>query len=240
MSKIIAGNFKMNKTLAECENYADAIREVRVPKAREVILFPPSFATHYFAVNISNPKIRIGVQNCSNEEQGAFTGEIAASQIKELGATYVLLGHSERRNKLGESNYLINQKILAAEKNKLKVVLCVGEKLEEIKKRKTVLSFQLKQCLAGVNMNNIIIAYEPVWAIGTGKTCDTKTIQEVHKYIKKTVKDLTNKTVQVLYGGSVKDSNAEEILGLDQVDGVLVGGACLNASTFEKIIKAGA
>ena len=240
MSKIIAGNFKMNKTLAECKDYVDAIKNVMIPEDREVVLFPPIFAVDLFSSCVNISRIKIGVQNCSNEEQGAFTGEVAASQIKALGADYVLLGHSERRNKLCETNAVINEKIVKAEENGLSVVLCVGEKLEEIKNRKEVLFAQIKECLLHANTDNIVIAYEPIWAIGTGKTCDTKTISEVHKYIKEVVKETTGKAVKVLYGGSVKASNAAEILLASDVDGVLVGGACLDAVTFAEIIRAGA
>ena len=178
----------------------------------------------------------IGAQNVSTEECGAFTGELSASMLKSANVSYCIVGHSERRTKLHETDEDINKKVQLLLEQNITPIICIGEKLEEISKKKSVLSKQLTGALKNVD-KDFIVAYEPVWAIGTGKSCGEKDIEETHKYIKEKIKKLTGKDIMVLYGGSVKSSNAESILNTKYVDGVLVGGACLKTDEFYKIIQ---
>ena len=233
MKKIIAGNFKMNKTLKECEDYLKLIKKYKVPKDKKVIVCPPVFAVNSFS-GIKN--ISVGAQNVATSENGAYTGEISASQLKSLKTDYCLVGHSERRNYFNESDNDVNTKAKMLETYNIMPIICIGEKLEEISKKKYILKNQIKGSCKDLN-GEFIVAYEPVWAIGTGKTCELNDIEKTHKYIKEVLFSLTGKDIKVLYGGSVKPDNASIILGLDVVDGVLVGGACLDFSKFSKIIE---
>lgn len=239
MQKIIAGNFKMNKTLAECKDYADKFKSFTIPSNRTLIFCPPIYAMEHFNHAFFRRKnVLIGAQNCAREENGALTGEISAQMIKSAGANVCIVGHSERRIKLGETNADINTKLKLLVHEGVTPILCIGETLSETSRRKSVLSKQLEEGLKNIDVSQVIIAYEPVWAIGTGKTCSLEIIKEVHAYIKSKIERLYGKLPKVLYGGSVNEYNAGDILRLDCVDGVLVGGASLNPDTFYKVLTA--
>ncbi|MDD2909298.1 MAG: triose-phosphate isomerase [Candidatus Pacebacteria bacterium] len=216
MKKIIVGNFKMNPL---SKKKAEELFKVFDIKTKHLIILCPPFTY----LQKGNNYI-LGAQNCFYKNEGAYTGEISPKMLKDLGCKYVIIGHSERREIFKEDNECINLKIKICLENKLKPILCIGEKLGG--DRKQVLRAQLK----GINNKNIIIAYEPVWAIGTGKACGLEDILSSYNLIKKIAKE--NK---VLYGGSVNSSNAKEIINI--TDGVLVGGASINKKEFLKIIK---
>ena len=216
MKKIIVGNFKMNPF---SKKEAEELFKAFDIKTKNIVILCPSFTY----LQKGNNYI-LGAQNCFYKNEGAYTGEISPKMLKDLGCKYVIIGHSERREIFKEDNECINLKIKICLENKLKPILCVGEKLGE--DRKQVLRAQLK----GINNKNIIIAYEPVWAIGTGKACELEDILSSYNLIKKIAKE--NK---VLYGGSVNSINAKDIINI--TDGVLVGGASINKKEFLKIIK---
>ena len=236
MNKIIAGNFKMNKTIKECMEYAIKFSGYKLPKNRDVILCPPAYALDIFSKTLKK-YCKIGCQNIGAREQGALTGELSASMIKSAGVTFALVGHSERRHIIGETDEDINKKAILLQNQDITPIICIGETLEQSSKKKAVLGAQISKAIKGLN-KDFIIAYEPVWAIGTGKTCDTDTISKTHEYIKEKVLKLTGRDVPVLYGGSVKTNNAKLILNTKNVDGVLVGGACLDPEEFYKIVIA--
>lgn len=231
--KYIVANFKLNGNSQFISSYCKDINSF-VNNPENLLIALPSPYLH-FADSFAQNGIQIGAQNISEYSSGAYTGEVSAQMVKDLGATFTLIGHSERRNIFGESLETIANKMEVALKNNIKVILCVGEKLEDKTKYKSVISCQLKSALKNVDLSNIIIAYEPVWAIGTGRVATTKDIVRVHGYIKDFLLKNYKANVPVLYGGSVKASNSAEILELDQVDGVLVGGASLKADEFSKI-----
>jgi len=192
-------------------------------KTKHLIILCPPFCYFKKGVNYA-----LGAQNCFYKNEGAYTGEVSPKILKDVGCKYVIIGHSERRNILSEANESINAKVKICIENKLKPILCIGEKLGE--NREEILKMQLKEGLKGIKDKSIIIAYEPVWAIGTGKTCDLKDILSSYNLIKKIVPES-----KVLYGGSVNSKNAHEIINI--TDGVLVGGASVNKNEFLKMIK---
>ncbi len=248
--KVIAGNWKMHKTNPEAVRLVKQLRklmEKNPPKKTRVIVCPPFTALSVVNEVIKGSKIQLGAQNMFWEEEGAFTGEISPRMIKSTGAKYVIIGHSERRRYFKEDERTINRKIHLALKNKLKVIHCIGETLEEREQNLTqdIIINQIEWGLKDVTpeqMKNIIIAYEPVWAIGTGKTATPQQAQEVHAFIREMVNTIVGQgvgnTVTILYGGSVKPENAGGLLAQPDVDGALVGGACLEAWSFFKIIQA--
>lgn len=205
--------------------------------------FPYLPVTHDFLAR-HDSQLALGGQDCSNQDSGAFTGDIAASMLRDAGCGYVILGHSERRQYHAEPDSLIAQKITAAQKSGLIAVLCIGETKEQREDAKTmaILSLQLKGCLTGgINPKQLVVAYEPVWAIGTGLNATNEDIVTAHAHIRKELKSILGadgEGVAILYGGSVKSSNAKEILAAPGVDGVLVGGASLKADEFTAIYKA--
>lgn len=231
--KYIVANFKLNGDLQFIKNYA-ADLNLQVNKPTNMMIALPNVYLHLKKHFVKN-SILIGAQNVSEYQKGAYTGEVSAKMLSDIGADFVIIGHSERRHVFGETNEQIAAKVKIALQNGLKVILCVGEQLEEKNKYRFVISEQLKTALKDVDLSNVIVAYEPVWAIGTGKVATTKDIIKVHDYIKQLVNKKFNYNVPVLYGGSVKPNNSAEILALSQVDGVLVGGASLNAEEFSKI-----
>lgn len=247
---IIAGNWKMYKTNPQAVSLVRQLKrrlEKKPANKTMVIVCPPFTAISRVKDELKGSKIAVGAQNISWEEEGAYTGQVSAQMVKSAGAKYVIIGHSERRRYFKEDEKLINRKIKLALKNKLKVIHCVGETLEERKQNLTqdIIANQLEWDLKGVKaseLKNIIIAYEPVWAIGTGKTATPSQAQEVHAFLR-TLLDVfytegTGKKMSVLYGGSVKPANAERLLSQPDIDGALVGGACLAANDFMKIISA--
>ena len=244
---IIAGNWKMNKTVAEALDLVNGIkREVANVKEVDIVVAPPFTALESVSKALLNSNVRLGAQNMSENGPGAFTGEIAATMLKEFSVRYVILGHSERRQYQKESDELISKKAAAAHASALKPIVCVGETLSEREGGITekVIGTQVRGSLAGLTREQIeetIVAYEPVWAIGTGKTASSQQAQDVHAFIRKVLVELyddaTARRVRIQYGGSVKPSNAREIMGMPDVDGALVGGAALEARSFADIIR---
>jgi triosephosphate isomerase len=244
---IIAGNWKMNKTVAESlALVADLKRELAGIKEVDIVVAPPFTALESVSRAILDSNIRLAAQNMSENGVGAFTGEIAAVMLKEFSTRYVILGHSERRQYQKESDALIAKKALAVHAASLKPIVCVGETLAEREGNLTekVLDTQVRGSLAGFTKEQAvetILAYEPVWAIGTGKTATTKQAQDAHAFIRsvlaKIFDEITSRRVRIQYGGSVKPNNAKELMGQPDVDGALVGGASLEARSFADIIK---
>ncbi len=246
-NKVIAGNWKMNNSIEESVKLISELKQGLIETKVKVIICPPFTSLETANALIKGSQIELGAQNMHNETSGAFTGEISASMLKSVGCKYVILGHSERRAIFGESNEFINKKVHKALSENLIPILCVGESLEEREKNitKDVVKKQLLVGLDSVSSEqakDIIIAYEPVWAIGTGKTASPEQAQEVHEFIRtlldeKYGKETAEKMI-IQYGGSVKPENAGELLSQKDIDGALVGGACLKADSFLGIIKA--
>jgi triosephosphate isomerase (TIM) len=244
---IIAGNWKMNKTVAEALDLVKGTkRELASVKEVDIVVCPPFTALSEVSKAILNSNIRLGAQNMSEHGFGAYTGEIAAGMLKEFSVRYVILGHSERRQFQRETDELIAKKALAAHGAALKPIVCVGETLAEREggQTQTVLDKQIRGSLSGLTkeqMEETIIAYEPVWAIGTGKTATPAQAQEAHAYIRRLISKLFDETVarrvRIQYGGSVKPSNARELMSLADVDGALVGGASLEDRSFADIVR---
>lgn len=247
MKKIIAANWKMNETRAQGEALARSVAEgiASLPDDRKVVIFPPATALD-IVTGASMSRFETGIQNFYPAENGAFTGEISPAMVHDCGGQWALCGHSERRHIFNEPDELISRKVNFALAHDLKVMLCVGETLEERESGhlNAVLMRQLTSALSGQSsetaVSSIAIAYEPVWAIGTGKTAGPAEIKEAHELIRGDLRTMFASActeLPILYGGSVKPSNAHEILGLDNVDGVLVGGASLEAKSFLAIIN---
>ncbi len=244
---IIAGNWKMNKTVAESLDLANGlVRELKEVKEVDIAICPPFTALSEVSKAVIDSNIRLGAQNMSQNGYGAHTGEIAAGMLKEFSTKYVILGHSERREYQRESDELIAAKAKAAHEAGLKPIVCVGEQLEERESGNTenVVGTQVRGSLEGLTteeMLGTVIAYEPVWAIGTGKTATAEQAQEVHAFIRNLLADLfdadTAKAVRIQYGGSVKPDNARELMGQPDIDGALVGGASLDVRVFSELIK---
>lgn len=243
---LIAGNWKMNKTVAESLDLVqELVREVNQVKEVDIVVCPPYTALIEVSKKVIESNIRLGAQNMSEHTAGAYTGEIAAEMLKEFLVRYVILGHSERRQYQEESDSLISKKALAAHAASIKPIICVGETLEQRESGVTndVVGSQIKGSLAGLTseqMLETVIAYEPVWAIGTGKTASSEQAQDVHAFIRSVLKELHGndvaKQVRIQYGGSVKPGNARELMGQPDIDGALVGGASLDAKSFSEII----
>ncbi len=248
--KVIAGNWKMHKTNSEAIRLIQQLRkllEKTPPRRTRVMVFPPFTALSVVNDALKGSKIILGAQNIFWEDEGAYTGEVSARMVKSAGAKYVIIGHSERRRYFKEDEHTINRKIHLALKHKLKVIHCIGETLEEREQNLTqdIIINQIEWGLKDITpdqMKQIVIAYEPVWAIGTGKTATPDQAQEVHAFIREMVNTIVGGNagdkVTILYGGSVKPENAAGLLAQPDVDGSLVGGACLQASSFFKIIQA--
>jgi triosephosphate isomerase len=244
---IIAGNWKMNKTVAEAVSLVRALRrDLNAVKEADIVVCPPFTALSEVSKEILDSNIRLGAQNMSENGYGAHTGEIAAGMLKEFSVRYVILGHSERRQFQKETDALISKKVLAAHAAALKPILCVGETLAEREAGQTekVVETQLRGSLAGVDREHIVetvIAYEPVWAIGTGKTATTEQAQQAHAFIRHLLASMYDensaKRVRIQYGGSVKPNNAAELMSQPDVDGALVGGASLDDRSFVELIK---
>ena len=244
---IIAGNWKMNKTVAEALDLVDDLkRELGTIKEVDVVVCPPFTALSDVSKAILDSVIRLGAQNMSEHKVGAFTGEIAAGQLKEFSVRYVILGHSERRQYQRETDELVALKALAAHGASLKPIVCVGESLSDREAGRTekVLEKQVRGSLAGLTkdqMAETTVAYEPVWAIGTGKTATTDQAEKAHGFIRSLVAGLFDdsvaRRVRIQYGGSVKPANARELMGQPNVDGALVGGASLEPRSFADIVK---
>ncbi len=245
---IVAGNWKMNKTVSDGVDLATSIkRELGEFRDVDVVLCPPFTAIKSVGEVISGSHVDLGAQNMHWEKSGAFTGEVSAEMLRDLYCHYVILGHSERRAYFGETDAIVNKKVKAALAANLKPIVCVGETLQERESGKTadVVTTQIRGSLAGLTAKELvetIIAYEPVWAIGTGKTATTAQAQEVHALIRGLIRQLSDDTVaqsiRIQYGGSVKASNAKELFSQPDIDGGLIGGASLEARSFVDIVKA--
>ena len=245
---VIAGNWKMNKTPSETKAFLEALKPVVAGKDNcDIVCCVPATNLAVAVETVKGSNIKIGAQNVHFEKSGAFTGEISADMLVDLGVEYVIIGHSERRQYFAETDETVNARVKAALEAGLKVILCVGELLEQREDGITseTVSLQTKIALGGVSadeMKNIIIAYEPVWAIGTGKTATADQANEVNHTIREVIADLYGKAVAdattVQYGGSMNAANAQELLSTEDVDGGLIGGASLKAADFSVIVKA--
>ncbi len=244
---LIAGNWKMNKTVAEAlDLVTDLKRELATIKEVDLVVCPPFTALDAVSKAIMDSNLRLGAQNMSDHNFGAYTGEICAGMLKEFSVRYVILGHSERRQYQKESDELISRKAQAVHAAALKPIVCVGENLAERESGQTwrVLETQVRGSLAGLTaeqMVETVVAYEPVWAIGTGKTATSAQAQEAQAFVRQQLAALFDegvaKRVRIQYGGSVKPQNARELMGQPDVDGALVGGASLEGRSFADIVK---
>lgn len=245
---IIAGNWKMNKTLSETKAFAEEIKPLLgKPKWCEVVLCVP-FVNIQAAVRLfKDSRIAIGAENCHYESHGAYTGEVTAEMLKEVGAKYVVIGHSERRAYYNETDFTVNKKVHAALEAGLYPIVCVGESLEQRELGVTMehITYQVKAALSGVpgdKMRHVVIAYEPIWAIGTGRTATAEQANEVCESIRTVIRKLygarTARAVTIQYGGSMNAKNAHELLAQPDVDGGLIGGASLKPTDFVQIVNA--
>ena len=245
---IIVANWKMYKTRAEAKAFCQALLPLlREVPAADVAICPPFTQLEVLAEELGGTPVKIGAQNFYPEKEGAFTGEVSPSMLKELGVSYVLIGHSERRQYFGETDFTVNKKVLAALEAGLHPIICVGESLEqrELGITMELIALQVKSALAGVPAEKVrkcVIAYEPIWAIGTGKTATAEQAAEVCTFIRTTVRHLYGariaRSVTVQYGGSMKPANAAELLSQPDIDGGLIGGASLKAADFVEIVNA--
>lgn len=235
---VIAGNWKMFKTQAESLEFLQGfIRSLdQMPEEREVILCAPFTALPSLSKNLHGSIVYLGAQNVHWEENGAYTGEIAAPMLTEIGVRYVIIGHSERRQYFGETDETVNLRLKAAQRFGLKPILCVGETKQQRDTGETeaVISSQLEKDLVDVDQENLVIAYEPIWAIGTGDTCE---VNEANRVIGLIRSQLSNPNVSIQYGGSVKPNNIDEIMAQPEIDGALVGGASLEPESFARIVN---
>jgi len=244
---IVAGNWKMNNDLAETQELISKLKLQMVKEPEATVMVAPSFTNLYPAFQaLKDTPIIVAAQNMHENENGAFTGEVSASMLKSIGIRTVIIGHSERRAYFNETNEILAKKVKTAIDNEMKIIFCFGEELEDRKSDKhfDLVESQLKESLFQLPQSawkNIILAYEPVWAIGTGETASPEQAQEMHKY----VRDLLNKNIgkevaestSILYGGSVKPNNAKEIFAKEDVDGGLIGGASLDGVDFLEIVN---
>ncbi|MBO1063975.1 MULTISPECIES: triose-phosphate isomerase [Nostocales] len=235
---VIAGNWKMFKTQAESAEFLSGFLPhlEETPSEREVVLFPPFTDLSLVSKSLHGSRVNLGAQNVHWEEHGAYTGEISAPMLTEIGVRFVIVGHSERRQFFGETDVTVNLRLKAAQKHGLTPILCVGETKQQRDAGETesIISNQLKKDLVDIDQTHLIIAYEPIWAIGTGDTCESKEANRVIGLIRS---QLTNPLVPIQYGGSVNPNNIDEIMAQPEIDGALVGGASLKADSFARIVN---
>jgi triosephosphate isomerase len=244
---IIAGNWKMNTVVEEAKALVEDLKgRVSDVDSVEVVVCPPFISLAAVRDVIADSNVVLGAQNLYWEKKGAFTAEVSGPMLKSVGCTYVIIGHSERRAYFGETDETVNKRIFAALEEGLKPIVCVGETLEEREKGITfdVIKRQVNDGLANLSLEQmqvVVIAYEPVWAIGTGKTATPEQAQEVHAFIRKLLAEMFDEAsaeaTRIQYGGSVKPENVSELMAKADIDGALVGGASLKADSFEKIVK---
>ena len=243
---MFVGNWKMHKTPSQAQEYLSTFQSLIASTPARVILAVPFIDIAICKQMISCGNVIIAAQNVSDQSQGAYTGEISADMLKEAGADYVLVGHSERRAYYHETDAIVKEKTMQALSKGLIPIVCFGESLEDRNRHREneVVSAQLKRCLAEIDHNlvcNIVLAYEPLWAIGTGLAATKEQVQNMHSLCRSTLKNLFGddiaKKLPILYGGSVNEKNIVELIDLDDVDGVLVGGASLDPSNFGKMIQ---
>ena len=245
---VIAGNWKMNKTASETKKFAEELKAL-LPKAKwcDIVVCVPSVDIAAAIKGFKDARVSVGAQNVFYEKNGAYTGEVSADMLKDLGVKYVIIGHSERRQYFGETDLTVNRKVLSALEAGLHPIICVGETLEqrELGITMELIALQVKSALAGVSaeqMRRCVIAYEPIWAIGTGKTATADQAEEVCAAIRKVVGELYGedaaKALTVQYGGSMNAKNCEELLSKKDVDGGLIGGASLDPKALMEIVHA--
>jgi triosephosphate isomerase len=247
---IIAGNWKMYKTFSEAVDFIKALKpQLADIQDRTIVVCPPYPVLKEVCDHICASNLSLGAQDLFWEDEGAFTGEVSASMLKAVGCTYVIIGHSERRQYFGETDETVNKKLFAALKHNLFPIVCVGETLEQREKGDTfkIIENQIKKSFHSLDLpagrhgishwSLVIIAYEPVWAIGTGKTATAQQAQEVHAFIRKLLPKESAGEVRILYGGSVKPENIKELMSQPDIDGALVGGGSLKVESFVKIVK---
>lgn len=244
--KIAAGNWKMNKTATEAVEFVQALKDKVAGADTEVITGVPFVCIPSVKKAVEGSNIKVAAQNMHWEENGAFTGEVSGAMLADLGVEYVIIGHSERRQYFAETDETVNKKTHAAFKYGLKPIICVGESLTQREQGVTaeLVRYQVKIALLGLSAEQVkeaVIAYEPIWAIGTGRTATSEQAQEVCEVIRKVIGELYGKDVadaiRILYGGSVKASNAKELFTMPDIDGGLVGGASLDLDEFDKIVN---
>ena len=245
---IIAGNWKMNKTASETKKFAEELKAI-MPRAKwcDVVVCVPAVNIPTAIKAFKDVRVSVGAENVFYEKSGAFTGEVSADMLKDLGVKYVIIGHSERRQYFGETDFTVNKKVLAALETGLHPIICVGESLEqrELGITMELIALQIKSALAGVSADKLrkcVIAYEPIWAIGTGKTATAEQAGEVCSNIRAAIRGLYGarvaRSVTIQYGGSMNPKNAAELLAQPDIDGGLIGGAALKAGDFVEIINA--
>ena len=246
--KIVAANWKMNMTQAEAGTFAETLlRELAEKSDVEVVIVPPFTAiSKVTEVLGASENIKVGAQNMYWEKNGAFTGEISAAMLRDLFVRYVVLGHSERRQLMGETDEIVNRKVRAAHEASLRPIVCIGETLEQRERGEVekVLGTQLRGSLAGLGakeLNDTVVAYEPVWAIGTGKTASAEQAQEAHAFVRQTLAEISDEAtankIRIQYGGSVKPDNVRTLMSQPDIDGALVGGASLDPRSFAEIVR---
>lgn len=243
---IIAGNWKMNKTREESVELVEELKKIELNKDVEKILCVPYLNLQKVKELLEGTDIKVGAQNMHWEESGAYTGEVSPIMLKELDIDYVILGHSERRQYFNETDETVNKKIKSALKHNISPIMCVGETLEEKEagSAKDVVRLQVEKGFEGIDrkqISDIVIAYEPIWAIGTGKTASADDANDMLGFIRDVIAEIAgneiSQNIRIQYGGSVKPSNVSELMDKEHVDGALVGGASLNASDFSKLIN---
>lgn len=242
---MIAGNWKMNKTPAETVALVEAVKQIHPSRNVEVVVCPMTVSLFAAAQGLKDSEVKLGAQNVHFEDKGAFTGECNCASLKELGVEYVILGHSERRQYFGETDETVNKKVLKVLENGLRPIVCVGEKLEEkqIGITKEVVCLQTKAALNGVSnvqLEDVVIAYEPIWAIGTGMTATPQDANDTIRAIRSAIQELYGdaaQKVRILYGGSMNEKNAHDLMAQSDIDGGLIGGASLVAEKFEKVVN---
>ncbi|MBI4684834.1 MAG: triose-phosphate isomerase [Nitrospirae bacterium] len=239
----IAANWKMNKTIPETKGFVNEfILAVKDVASTDIVIAPPFTSLSTASELIRGTGIKLAAQDVFYEEKGAFTGEISPVMLLDSGCSYVIIGHSERRQYFGESDEIINKKIKASRKNALGVIFCIGESLEQREAGKTfdVLKQEIENGLRDVVMENIVIAYEPIWAIGTGRTASPEQAQEAHAYIRSRLRVLygnKSEEICIIYGGSATPENIDSLMACPDVDGALVGGASLKPESFTRIVR---
>ena len=246
--KIVAGNWKMNNDLAETQELLSHLKMQLVKEPEAEVMVAPAFTNLYSAFQgLKDTPVQVVAQNMHQAENGAYTGEVSAKMLKSIGVDTVILGHSERRAHFGETKEILAEKVNSALKSEMKIIFCFGEELADRKSDKhfDLVAKQLEESLYQISeadWKNVILAYEPVWAIGTGETASPEQAQEMHAFIRKNISEKFNdeiaQNVSILYGGSVKPANAKEIFAKEDVDGGLIGGASLKAVDFVEIINA--
>ncbi|MGB3204036.1 MAG: triose-phosphate isomerase [Crinalium sp.] len=235
---VIAGNWKMYKTQAEATEFLQGFMPEleKTPEDRDVVICPPFTALDAISRSLHGSLVQLGAQNIHWEDNGAFTGEVAGSMLSEIGVRYVIVGHSERRQYFGETDESVNKRLLSAQRHGLIPILCVGETKQQRDAGETesIITNQLEKDLVNVDQQRLVIAYEPIWAIGTGDTCESSEANRVIGLIRS---QLSNADVTIQYGGSVKPDNIDEIMAQPEIDGALVGGASLQPASFARIVN---